>query len=272
MLNMVRPKISCVMVTLGRVEHVRNSVRCFIEQTYPNKELVVLSQGNAEENKKIEECLRSVPDKVHFFPAPLDLTLGAMRNTSIEISTGNIICQWDDDDLYHPDRLATQYKVLRSDSRRIASFYCDFLKYFANSGELYWCDWSGEPMTTHKYLCGTVMFYKEAFGQYCIFYPQNGAQCRVEEDLNVLEKLVVKGDIGPVFAGHQYIYVYHGTNTYDLDHHRLTLNTTWGKKVLGVEDLLARQELLVDSLHKSGIRKPVIIRSNDGIAFTYEPK
>jgi glycosyltransferase involved in cell wall biosynthesis len=228
------PKMSCVMVTNGRHELVKKSIRCYMQQTYLNKNMVVLSQGSVEQNAVIEHYLKSLgrPD-IFFMTAPRDICFGMMRNTSVEIATGDIICQWDDDDLYHPDRLMTQYKALRADSRNIASLYCDFLKYYMTAGELYWCDWTGESVPLHRLLCGSVMFYKRAFGMFNVFYPQAGEQCHVEEDLNVLRKLQTKGTIVPVQAGWQYVYVYHGANVYDLGHHNLTLDTRSGKFIMG---------------------------------------
>lgn len=270
MIGAALPRISCVTVTRGRVARLQHAVRCYLRQTYPLKDLVVLSQG--EDNAAVAEYLRTLgrPD-VRLHTALPSLTLGAMRNAAVELASGDVVCQWDDDDLYHPDRLARQYAALRADSRRAASLYCDFLKYFEHSGELYWCDWSGEPLVTHRYLCGSVMFHKELFGAFPLFYPESGPQARVEEDLHVLDKLLTKGELGPVWAGWQYTYVYHGANTYGLAHHELTLNTSWGKKLLGRDELLERRGLLEATLGGFGLAGPVKVRSADGVAFTYHP-
>lgn len=36
------------------------------------------------------------------------LTLGEIRNHGIEACQGDYVCQWDDDDWYHPDRITAQ--------------------------------------------------------------------------------------------------------------------------------------------------------------------
>lgn len=267
------PTITCVTVTQGRVELLKKAIRCYTHQSFINKNMVIVSQGTQEDNRRIRDHLRDLNRAdISFYEAPSDLSLGAMRNLSCEIATGDIICQWDDDDLYHPDRMMLQYNVLRSDSNRVASLYCDFLKYFMTTGEVYWCDWSGEPLPTHRFLCGSVMFYKSMFGMYSTFYPQEGSQSRVEEDLHILDKLQSKGQLGPVWAGWHYIYVYHGGNVYDIEHHRLTLDTTWGKKILSVEQLLERRSLLESTFDLVGADKPMVVRSKDEIAFTHSPK
>jgi glycosyltransferase involved in cell wall biosynthesis len=238
-----------------------------------NKNMVIISQGTSEQNVAIRNYLTSLGrSDITFHVAHPDVPLGTIRNTTVDISQGEVLCQWDDDDLYHPDRLMMQYNVLRTNSSRVASLYCDFLKYYSETKELYWCDWSGESIPAHRYLCGSVMFYRKVFDMFPLFYPQSGSQCRVEEDLNVLFKLQIKGEIGPVWSAWHYIYVYHGQNTYDLRHHNHTLNTETGKKVLDVKALLDRKTLLEQAFNVMELDMPVKVRSKDEIAFVCQQK
>ena len=43
----------------------------------------------------------------------LKLSLGYKRNLSINLSNGEYICIWDDDDIYHNDRLKNQFSFLK---------------------------------------------------------------------------------------------------------------------------------------------------------------
>jgi len=71
------PKISCVTVTTGRVDHVKNSTRCYLSQTYPNLELVILSQGDDEANASLSAYVDSLGrDDIMFLTAPSTLALG----------------------------------------------------------------------------------------------------------------------------------------------------------------------------------------------------
>jgi glycosyltransferase involved in cell wall biosynthesis len=242
-----------------------------LNQTYHNKELIILSQGDDAANQEIEEYVARLnrPD-ILFETAPAHLSLGAMRNASCELATGEILCQWDDDDLYHPCRLSAQYQAIREHRSNVASAHTSFLKYFQDCGEVYWCDWSGEGCPTCKLLPGSVMFYKWCFHRYGTFYPIVGDQCHVEEDLNVLEKLFRKGRVAPVNSGHLYVYVFHGKNTYNRSHHQLTLDISSGKKVLSVEELEAREHLLMPVFEGLGLGVTKVM-SLDGLAFTYDP-
>ena len=263
------PKISCLTVTTGRLDLLKCAVHCYLIQNYSNREMVILSQGT--DNEPIREYIKSLNrNDIIFQVAPPTLTLGAMRNASVELATGKVMCQWDDDDFYHPHRLRTQYLALRADKRNTASAYSAFLKYFKTTQEVYWCDWSGEGTDLTQLLCGAVMFYKRVFHEYgSLLYPQEGAQCHVEEDLNVLQKLFRAGNVVPVRQGNHYVYTYHGENTYDLEHHKLTLLTNSGKVVMDKENLLSHRDLLVDTFGSMQM-EPCAVRSKDEVAFTYE--
>ena len=264
------PKISCLMVSTGRVDHVPRSTMCYLNQTYPHKELIVLSQGSAEDNVAIREQLGD-RDDIKFFVAPSRLTLGAMRNLSCELASGDVLCQWDDDDLYHPTRIMDQYKALCADSRNVASASSKFLKYFSHTNDLYWCDWWGEGVPSSRFLCGSVMFRKSIFHKHnSMLYPESGNQCHVEEDLNVLNKLLEAGKVVSYGNGHHYLYAYHGENTYALSHHLLAIETESGKEVAGVNELLTNRILLEDTLRSMGVGF-VSVRSLDEVAFTYNP-
>jgi glycosyltransferase involved in cell wall biosynthesis len=265
------PLISCVCVTKNRFELIKKSIECYINQTYINKNLFIVSQGEKESNDKILNFISSLNRKdIHFFVAPDFLSLGAMRNVSVELANGEIICQWDDDDLYHPNRISSQYKILNNNLNNSASIYCSFLKMFNNEKKIYWCEWYGENKLTHKFLCGSVMFKKSIFFEYDPFYPEFGDQSSCEEDLNVLGKLSLKGELAPVFSGNEYIYVFHESNTYNLEHHKLTLDISSGKKVFSNSEILTNKDLLESTFKLVNLEKPVNVCSLDGLVFKYE--
>lgn len=267
MISILQPTVSCVTVTKGRVDLLKESVHCYLMQSYPHRELVVLSQSNDRENQETENFLRSLDrSDVMFHIAPPDLSLGEMRNAVCELTTGEIVCQWDDDDLYHPDRIRAQLIALLSHTGNIASAYTQFIKSISN--DYYWCDWSRESKTICRFLPGTVMFWKSVFHHWnSLLYPQQGAQSSKEEDLNVLGKLLTLGPVCPVTLGYQYVYRFHGKNTYDLNHHRLSIDTCSGKVVWTVEQLRIAEEVLRRTFEMIGV-KNARVRSLDAIAFS----
>jgi glycosyltransferase involved in cell wall biosynthesis len=102
------PRVSCVMVTRGRMQFVKHAYRQFKSQLWPNKELVIVSANVTE---PLEELASSDSDII-LIGAAKSLPLGELRNLSIARSTGDFICQWDDDDLYDPQRLSISMAIL----------------------------------------------------------------------------------------------------------------------------------------------------------------
>lgn len=277
--------VSCVMVTCGRSHLMTPAIKSYLSQTYRFRELVIVSQASQEENVRIRNLIEPYPE-IQFVEASSRLTLGEMRNLSIEVAKGDAICQWDDDDFYHPSRIMTQFKAMRG---AVASLYTRYLKYFAQSKKLYLIDHmrgtsdylnviTGQPHK--KFLCGSVMFSKSCFYESGNrLYPERGDQSDREEDLNVLQKLMRLGKVMPVASGYQYCYVYHGTNTYEQEHHKMHFH----KKHIGTaEELLFDRESIEETLQMLGEPADVCTsnlvnfdlpesRIEENVVFTYSP-
>lgn len=108
------PRISCVMVTADRHKFCSRAIAAFVNQSYPNKELVVLDNGT----KPMDSLLRNVPDNevcYEYTTVTDETTLGDLRNQSLDMVRGEIVVpQWDDDDWSARDRLDRQYDVLKN--------------------------------------------------------------------------------------------------------------------------------------------------------------
>lgn len=101
--------ISCLMVSRGEIFPAAFAIECFQKQSYPNKELVIVS---ANANGALKAYVDELGDhRIRFFQVP-DWTLGTLRNLSIGLASGDLIATWDDDDLRHPSSLEIQYAAL----------------------------------------------------------------------------------------------------------------------------------------------------------------
>lgn len=109
------PLVSCLCVTRGRVELLRHAIHCFDAQNYQRLELVVVYD---EDDHATRDFIRAVqrdslarlecPGTIRTVEAPAGTPLGALRNLAVDVAAGEYVCQWDDDDSYHPDRILTQ--------------------------------------------------------------------------------------------------------------------------------------------------------------------
>lgn len=104
------PLVSCLMVTRGNPALVASALACFLAQTWQNKELVMVCEAVTAELRDLLKGDR----RVRLVEVAQGLSLGDLRNLSVANSRGTYLCQWDDDDLYDPRRIAIQMDVLNS--------------------------------------------------------------------------------------------------------------------------------------------------------------
>lgn len=109
---MSEPLVSCIMPTRGRGGFLEAAVACFAAQTWANRELVILEDGDRAEG---------LPFLAGWIKAGLSInyrflggrrTTGAKRNACIQLARGEYIAHFDDDDWSSPDRLETQLGAL----------------------------------------------------------------------------------------------------------------------------------------------------------------
>jgi glycosyltransferase involved in cell wall biosynthesis len=105
------PLISCLMPTRGDLTPARFAIECFLQQTYPCRELVIVCRTLDSEVKRFVQSLDD--SRIRFVEAPDAQTVGDLRNVTVERGRGDYIATWDDDDLYHPDRLMLQFQPLQ---------------------------------------------------------------------------------------------------------------------------------------------------------------
>lgn len=107
------PLVSCLMVTNDRPRLAERAIECFIAQSYPNRELIVLDGSDSDQLQQGVEAIRIRKIKLHREPQA-GRSMGELRNLAVEKSAGQYVCIWDDDDLYDPDRLSIQMNAITS--------------------------------------------------------------------------------------------------------------------------------------------------------------
>ena len=99
------------MVTANRQHIAKRSIKCFADQLYPNKELIIIDDGKENYNKVLKDYSK-LDIKYVRIEKKKNMSLGYLRNCSLDNATGDYIVQWDDDDWYHPKRLDIQADIL----------------------------------------------------------------------------------------------------------------------------------------------------------------
>lgn len=101
------PLVSCVMPTAGRRRWVPHAIRYFLRQDYPNRELVIVDDGD----DAVRDLVPS-DSRIRYMRLRRRLTLGAKQNLCVEKSRGDLILHWDDDDWFAPSRISRQVDAL----------------------------------------------------------------------------------------------------------------------------------------------------------------
>lgn len=175
----------------GRRSFALASLAMFRQQTWANKELVIINTG--------QPLLAQPESDIIEVTAPSNITLGALRNIAFDHGSGEWLTQWDDDDWSHPTRIETQMKgatehgccVLHSQIR------CNLL--------------DRSDAFVHRSVCGiegTILHHRRVPWR----YPDKARS----EDTDFMAQFNVR----TVVLGMPWLYVrfYHGRNTWHYAH------------------------------------------------------
>ncbi len=211
------PKISCLTITKDRLISLKQSIRNYCDQDYPTKELLIITDGTPWFVSAIQRHLAHLNrSDIRVEWVKGSFNLGQLRNLSLEKATGEFLCQWDDDDQYHPHRLSIQFAHLKK-QQADACFLTDQLHYLFKQKELYWLDWRklGDS-PRYQIVPGSLMMKRSL--QYR--YPESGPFCEKGEDDAMVDQLFGQVSItGLSGAGYLYVYTNHGQNTFSDTHH-----------------------------------------------------
>jgi len=199
------PLVSCIMPTSNRRSFVQLALRLFLQQDYPNKEMVIVDDGE----DAVEDLVSSVAG-VSYSRLPGHATIGAKRNLACEQARGEIIAHWDDDDWYSPDRLRYQVAPIIAGEADITGLENAFVMEL-NSGQF----WSTQPALHQRMFVGNVHGGTLVFRK-CLFsegmrYPE----INLAEDAWLLHNALRKGQrLLRLSNPGVFVYVRHGTNAW----------------------------------------------------------
>lgn len=201
------PKISCLCISQNSVELIKRTINCFKAQTYPAKELIILYESDNSSTKYFLK--ENLYEEVYFYEIPSHpkLTLGALRNISIEKCSGEYFCQWDDDDWYASNRLEVQYKAIVHNSKA-ASMLAYWLMYDHIGEQAYLSSfrlWEGSILCKRSLVDNNIKY----------------ADLTRSEDTSLLKQLIDGNHIFPIIKPNLYIYTFHGSNTWGYDHFKI---------------------------------------------------
>lgn len=193
------PLISCLCLSRKRPHLLSRAIECFLAQSYPNKELVILHPRG---DHATADCVRAFGSK-QLQPFAIDVpgaSLGELRNLSMERAAGELLCVWDDDDWHSPDRLAVQHQALRT-SKKCAAILARIIIYDVVTARAH--------LGYERLWENSAMFVRERIETLGIRY----APLNRFEDYEFVNQLIKHNLVYPVYEPTAYIYVSSGGNT-----------------------------------------------------------
>lgn len=115
----MNPKISIVIPCFNDAEFIGQSVNSALNQTYANKEIIVVDDGSDDQTKKVLQILSS---KIKLITQENSGTSTA-RNRGIKASQGDFILVLDSDDYFEPQFCEKAVELLINEQAKIVTCY-----------------------------------------------------------------------------------------------------------------------------------------------------
>ena len=182
---------------------LERSVRCFEQQTYPQRELIIVYDTDDTDTAAWVSPMAATRG-IRGIQAGIGgtQTLGELRNLSISSARGEFIAQWDDDDWHAPERLERQLAGLLNHPRACGCVLTRWLIHDGVTGLTY--------VSARRPWEGSLVARRATLPPYPLL--SRG------EDTQVISAILRSGTLVSIDHPTLYIYCYHGNNTWDRAH------------------------------------------------------
>lgn len=128
----LKDKISVIIPTYNRAKSIIDSINSVLKQTYHNLEIIIIDDCSTDNTESLISSLDD--DRIKYIRLEEKKGANFARNEGIKMATGKYITFQDSDDLYHLDKIETQYKNL---IKKKSDFdFCKVCLHFNNSFEV----------------------------------------------------------------------------------------------------------------------------------------
>jgi glycosyltransferase involved in cell wall biosynthesis len=199
------PLVSCIMPTYNRRRFVPQAIKYFLQQDYPNRELIVVDDGTQPAGDLIPQN-----PSIRYTRLPTKQSIGAKRNLACHTARGDIIVCWDDDDWYAPHRISYQVTPLLHGKADVTGFDKSLLlslptrQFWAYTSQLH------TRLFVQGIVGGTLAFWKKLWNQGARF-----PNASLAEDATFLQILLRRGArLERLANAGMFIYVRHDSNSW----------------------------------------------------------
>lgn len=140
--------ISCICITYSRVELLEESIQSFLNQSFKGeKELIILNDCD-------DQILEFNHPEVFVLNCPRRFnTIGEKRNVAMALAKGDLLTQWDDDDIHLPHALEYCHDKIQNNA----------LDYYKLNEAFFYSQDNGISKTTVNQMYGCAMYTKRLY-------------------------------------------------------------------------------------------------------------
>jgi len=143
--------VSAVMPTRGRRGYAAQALQCFLSQTWPDKELIILDDADNPSFEKPPEG-----NNIKYTLLDKRLNIPEKRNMVCKAADGEIIVNFDSDDWSAPNRIAVQVELMEQEKKDVCGFR--FMYFWDEVKKQAWI-YRGLP----DYVLGTSLMFKRTW-------------------------------------------------------------------------------------------------------------
>jgi glycosyltransferase involved in cell wall biosynthesis len=204
------PLVSAITPTFNRRAFVARSIKYFLAQDYPAKEMIIVDDGSDPVGD-----LARVDPQIRYIRAAGRLSIGAKRNQACAAAAGEIIVQWDDDDWYGPSRLSHQVADIAAGRADVTGLGHGLL--FDMRTRAFWAareELHNQMFFQSHSIHGGTLAYSKSTWQRCGGYPDES----LAEDAAFLSRAIgIGARLTPLKNGGTFVYVRHNMNSWRFD-------------------------------------------------------
>lgn len=116
------PMASAVIPTYNRDEYIEGAIETVFAQTYDDIEVVIVDDGSTDDTHEVLDQYTG-DDRVRVLHNETNRGIAVSRNRGIEAADGKYVCILDDDDRWHPEKIAKQVALLEERGESYAAVY-----------------------------------------------------------------------------------------------------------------------------------------------------
>lgn len=107
------PKVSIVTPVYNSETYIAKTIESVLRQTYTNWEMIIVDDKSTDTSAQIVQAFKAQDSRIQFFQLEKNSGAAIARNKATEIAAGQFIAFLDADDLWYPDKLERQIKLMR---------------------------------------------------------------------------------------------------------------------------------------------------------------